>query len=309
METKQIKEKEKKFFRDYFNVHKQLTTGNGSTRDSKEILNFFTQLKHLPKEYTSDKWEVGSRIPMCEDIVADEDSWVYKERFLPSLSKNRMQKVNEIKRELLSHSAVILKSNRKEGQQFPLLSNFDYDNSIPIYSNFSSSLPYIELNPSSNFSSVVRRNSLKPLPLENMFKLNDSPAQRGQKDKTQTLFSYVKAESSRHNQQNFQYMFSSDLNRYSFNGSVKQNAITLNKDEKEYKDSTNKICDLMRLVYSYWHKKNLGQIKDKDHFIEELYRIKGELTKMYANPNYSHYAASINNAMKVIEKALIYGQN
>lgn len=303
MESKHIKECEKKFFREYFSIHKQLVTGSENKVRNMKILNFFTQLKQLPKEYTTLEWKLTSDIPASEDIVADEDYWARRERFLPSLTEKNMHKVYEIKRELLSHSAVVLNVAKREPSQFPLLSYFEYDEKVPLYPEYSATLPYIELNPSATFSSTIRRKSLKPLPLENMFKTENPSFSKG--SGAPNLFSYVKPDKV-FNQQNASNMFSSELKRNIFNkSSTEQNeeALDENEDEKEkeIKDSTKKkIRELLKMVYGYWHKKK------NERIVEDLRKIRAEFSKMLGNPAYGPYVDSINSGIKVIDKALNY---
>ena len=309
--------KESKFFKDYVNVHRQLVTGNNTERKNQKIKDFFTRLKDLPEEYKKEEWGLTTEIPTCENIVADEDLWHSRERSLPLLTDKKIQGVYEIKRELLSHSAVILnssnpsnagnagKKDKKEAPLFPFLSYFKYDETSPLFPEFSAKSPYIELNPSQNFSSAMRRSCLKPLPLEPISDLEHSSSQHStepQNGEVPNIFAFVKKDPT-HNQHNPSGAFSSALKRDFFNGSAKSNEVKLIGNENESKVVFNSLKPLLTMIHVYWTKKKPD---DREHFNEDLHKKRAELSKMLANPTYSLYADTINDGLKIIEKALSY---
>lgn len=345
------KENEAKFFKDYVNIHKQLVTGN-SVRGSKNIIEFFTKLKELPKEYTVKEWELTSEIPACENVVADEDYWDYRERFFPSLTEKKMQGVYEIKRELLSHSAVILnpnieeptekkptkeesskkdpnstekkpgkeelkkedsaekKSAEKKPSRFPFLSYFKYDETTPLYQEFSANSPYIELNPSSNFSSSMRRSCLKPLPLETIPKPDESSSQgvnEAHNGETHNIFSQMKKDSPC-SQRDFSTLFSAPPNRDFLNGYEKPNAVKLEEGENGYKVVYSVLENVQGSVHSYLYKRKTFPQEEKEQFIEFIRKKKIGLEKMLANPDYNIYVDAINDSMNLVEKTIHYIQ-
>lgn len=299
-----------------------MATGNGNARENRRIQEFFTKLKQLPKEYKEKKWGLVSEIPTCENIVADEDYWANRERSFPSLTEKKMQGVYEIKRELLSHSAVILNSKRedsnnsnnstkKEDPRFPLLSYFKYDETTPLYQGYSSKSPYIELDPSPNFSSSIRRSCLKSLPLETVPKAEDLPSEDGNwahSSEMPNVFSCVKKDPSG-SQHNFSYLFSSTPNRNFFNGSTKPNAMKLRKNGKDYKVVHTAMKELQESARNYFSRMKSYDSKKRESFVEFLRKKKTELDRMLANPNYGYYVDAINNNMKLIEKTLSYIQD
>ena len=314
-------------------------TGDPNTRGgNKEISQFFTRLKELPKVYVEGDWRVEPEVPMCEDIVADEDLWDYRERFLPSLTGKKMKKVYEIKRELLSHSAVILNSNRdgsgpaadkepaatapgsgKEHHHIPFMSYFEYDETCPLYPEYSPTLPYIELDPSGNFSTLIRRSHLKLLPLENMFEANsngDVPPHypqgynQFQEAEEPNLFAYVKPEPRHRHQRDKTDMFSHRLNFGLFRdadaagcaaGARQRRAETGNNGN----DGVAKLVgNVHKLLSAYWHKMYGTQDKNKGACINSIRRAKSDCEALLSNPKYSRQVDSISTVLGLIDKAL-----
>ena len=317
-------------------------TGDPNTRGgNKEISQFFTRLKELPKVYIEGDWRVEPEIPMCEDIVADEDLWNYRERFLPSLTDKKMKKVYEIKRELLSHSAVILNSNRdgsgpgadkepptaaatsapgigKDHHHIPFMSYFEYDETYPLYPEYSPMLPYIELNPSGNFSTFIRRSHLKLLPLENMFDANGNNSSvpprysQFQGAEEPNLFAYIKPEPRHRHQRAATDMFSHRLNLGLFRdttAAVGGSAVGTGQRRAEVRnegsDGVAKLVgNVHKLLSAYWHKMYGTQDKNKGACINSLRKAKSDCEAFLANPKYSRQVDSINAVLGLIDKAL-----